>query len=317
MAASIVSAQNSTIVRARQYCAIGSVRTAFRVLERTSPALGARWAERLWFTVPGSRLRNQPPPSGRRLAIRVDERRIVAETWGAGPLVYLVHGWGGRRAHLGALVGPLVAAGYRVVAFDAPSHGESEPGPAGRRRSTILELAQALAAVCAAEGAAHAVVAHSLGCMATAVAVRDGLPARRLAFVAPMAEVTPYTHQFARGLGFGERIRLRLVRRIERRVATPLSSFDVPAMARTMRTPPLLLVHDREDPETRWADSAAIARSWPGANLVTTTGLGHRRILRDPQVVADLVAFVDSDSPATRPRSPSSERLSSSAHPSA
>jgi pimeloyl-ACP methyl ester carboxylesterase len=65
-------------------------------------------------------------------------------------------------------------------------------------------------------------------------------------------------------------------------------------MAGTMAAPPLLLVHDRQDAETGWSDSEAIARAWPGARLVTTTGLGHRRILRDPAVVAEVTGFVGS-----------------------
>jgi pimeloyl-ACP methyl ester carboxylesterase len=82
------------------------------------------------------------------------------------------------------------------------------------------------------------------------------------------------------------------VDRIERRVGLPLSAFDVPAMAEQVATPPLLLVHDRQDAETGWSDSAAIARSWPHARLVTTSGLGHRRILRAPAVVTEVVEFV-------------------------
>jgi pimeloyl-ACP methyl ester carboxylesterase len=61
-----------------------------------------------------------------------------------------------------------------------------------------------------------------------------------------------------------------------------------------MATPPLLLIHDRQDAETGWADSDAIARAWPGARLVTTTGLGHRRILRDPAVIAEVAGFLGS-----------------------
>ena len=65
-------------------------------------------------------------------------------------------------------------------------------------------------------------------------------------------------------------------------------------MTGNMPTPPLLLVHDGQDAETGWADSEAIARAWPGARLVTTSGLGHRRILRDPEVVAEVTGFVGS-----------------------
>jgi len=277
---------------------------SFALLERIAPAAGARWAESLWFTVPNGHGRHdrQAPP-GRPFRVEVHGRTVAGEVWGeppaggapgqpAPPAVYLVHGWGGWRWQLDAFAVPLVEAGFRVVAFDAPSHGASDPGPEGPGRSTILEFADALAAVVAAHGPAHAVIAHSLGATAAAYAVRAGLPVGRLAFVAPMADPLPYTRTFAGRLGFGERVRTRLVDRIERRVGLPLSAFDVPAMAEQVATPPLLLVHDRQDAETGWSDSAAIARSWPRSRLVTTGGLGHRRILRAPAVIAEVVEFV-------------------------
>jgi len=283
----LAAIQKSTVVR------------SFGVLEGVAPALGARWAERLWFTVPraGGR-RDRLVPPGRPFRVQVDGRTVAGEVWGEGPgerpLVYLVHGWGGWRGQLDAFAGPLAEAGHRVVAFDALSHGDSDPGPAGPGRSTILEFADALTAVVAAHGPAAALVAHSLGATATAYAMRDGLAVGRVVFVAPMADPLPYTRTFAGRLGFGERVRTRLVGRIERRIDLPLSAFAVPAMTGNMPTPPLLLVHDGQDAETGWADSEAIARAWPGARLVTTSGLGHRRILRDPEVVAEVTGFVGS-----------------------
>jgi pimeloyl-ACP methyl ester carboxylesterase len=109
--------------------------------------------------------------------------------------------------------------------------------------------------------------------------------------VAPLVDVTPYTYGFARRFGFGERVRTRMVGRFERRFGMPLSAFDLTATA-AQAGPPLLVAHDRDDRETRWADSRTLARAWPGARLLTTTGLGHRRILADPQVVAEVVRFV-------------------------
>jgi pimeloyl-ACP methyl ester carboxylesterase len=292
----LAAIQKSTIVR------------SFAVLERAAPAAGARWAETLWFTVPRARARpERPAPPGRPFQVQVNGHTVAGEAWGAGPVVYLVHGWGGWGRQLEAFVGPLVERGHRVVTFDAPSHGASDPGPAGPGRSTILEFADALAAVVAANGPAHALVAHSLGATAAAYAMRGGLRVERAAFVAPMADPLPYTHTFAGRLGFGERVRTRLVDRIERRVGMPLSALDVPAVAGEVPTPPLLLVHDRQDTETGWADSAAIARSWPHARLVTTGGLGHRRILRAPAVVTEVVEFV-AEPVAARPAGPAPAR---------
>jgi pimeloyl-ACP methyl ester carboxylesterase len=281
----LATIQKSTIVR------------SFGVLERVAPAAGARWAEALWFTLPkaGGR-RDRLTEPGRRFRVELHGRTVAGEVWGEGPgqrpVVYLVHGWGGWRGQLDAFVGPLVAAGCRVVAFDAPSHGDSDPGPEGPGRSTLLELAGALTAVVADRGPAHAVIAHSLGATAAAYALDHGLEVQRMAFVAPMADPLPYTRVFAGRLGFGERTRSRLVARIERRVGTSMAAFAVPAMAGRLAVPPLLLVHDRHDAETGWADGAAIARSWPGARLVSTSGLGHRRVLRDPAVVAEVTGFV-------------------------
>jgi len=53
-----------------------------------------------------------------------------------------------------------------------------------------------------------------------------------------------------------------------------------------------LIVHDRGDREIPWRDGAALATAWPGAELKLTDGLGHRRILSDPDVIAAALAFV-------------------------
>ena len=39
--------------------------------------------------------------------------------------------------------------------------------------------------------------------------------------------------------------------------------------------PPLLLIHDPDDPETPYATSEKVVASWPGARLMTTRGLGR------------------------------------------
>ena len=46
--------------------------------------------------------------------------------------------------------------------------------------------------------------------------------------------------------------------------------------------------------ERERVDGAAITRAWPGAELVTTTGLGHHRIVSDPGVIRQVVAFLGS-----------------------
>jgi pimeloyl-ACP methyl ester carboxylesterase len=289
--------QKRTIVRL--FAAPPPVRAAFRMLERTAPGLGARWAERIWFTLPRPSALPEPrtvaSAPGTPFALDVGGHNVIGEEWGDGPAIYLIHGWAGHRGQLAAFVLPLVASGFRVVAFDAPSHGLSAPGAYGPRSSSIPEFAAALSAVVATHGPAHAIIAHSMGGTATAVALCDGLGAGRVAMLAPMASPVTYARQFAAVLGFGERTYRRLVARVERRVGAPMHHFDVPELGRAIAMPPTLIVHDRDDASTPVTDGAAIAAAWSGSRLHVTSGLGHRRLLRDPDVVAEVVDFVSAE----------------------
>src|SRR3954465_10979258 len=122
------SSKKSTTVRARKWLAISSLRTAFRVLEVVAPGPGARWAERIWLTVPKQPWRPRigaPTAVAEPFSMRVGPSTVRGRVWGEGPVVYLMHGWGGTGEQLDAFVDPLVNGGHRVVSFDAPGHGSS------------------------------------------------------------------------------------------------------------------------------------------------------------------------------------------------
>lgn len=219
----------------------------------------------------------------------------MGEAWGDGPLVYLVHGWGGRRHHLGTFIKPLVETGHRVIAFDLPSHNESDAGALAPGRTTAIECAEAVAAMIETHGSARAVVAHSLGANATALAAAWGATVGRLVFLAPMGEFPIYLDLFAARHGFGRRIRAGLHRRLERRIGMPLEDTNMVRIAGRTDHPPMLLIHDPDDPETPYVTSEKIVAAWPGARLLTTKGLGrlaHFRILRHRPAIRAGVEFI-------------------------
>ena len=274
-------------------------RRIFRILERLAPSVGARWAVELWCTPPvlESSLRMPPGvPPGRPVDAFWDGHRVAGEEWGEGPPVYLVHGWGGQRAHLAVFVKPLVAAGYRVIAFDLPSHNESDRGALAPGRTTAIECAAAITAMIETHGTPHAVVAHSLGANSTVLAAASGTPVGRLVFLAPMGEFPLYLDLFAARHGFGRRIRAGLHRRLEVRIGMPLHETNMTWTGRRANYPPLLLIHDPDDPDSPHAASERVAASWPGARLLTTGGLGrlaHYRILRHRPAIQAGVEFID------------------------
>ncbi len=273
----------------------------FRVLEVVSPAAGAALAERLWFTLPGvpdraRRLRVELPP-GEAFEVAAGGSTIRGTSWGTGPAVYLVHGWGGWGLQLAAYVPPLIEAGFRVVLYDALSHGTSDPGRYGRRSTSLPEMAEGLAAVVAHRGTPYAVVAHSFGAPVTAWAMRGGLEPGRLVFIAAANSFGPYIDQFQQVLGFGPRTRRRMGPRFLRRVGHTLDEFDVDRIGADLLAehgslPPLLAIHDRGDVETPYTGSVAITDGWPDAVLHATEGLGHRQPLWHPETIALTTTFL-------------------------
>lgn len=284
-----VAMQKSTSVRSRKLpWGLRLMRPALTTLSALSPELAAPVAERMFLTAP------RPPQRKHEIAALDSARRTIVHadspitvwTWGHGPTVLLVHGWGGHGAQLASFVPPLVAGGYSVVTFDAPGHGTSP-----ERQSSVVAFVKAIQAVDRVLGPVHGVIAHSIGAAAAAVALRDGLRADAAVLLAPPADLTLYADLMLETLGFGRRARDVMRERVEQRLGVPWSTLAVGSFAPQMRTP-LLVIHDREDSEVPWQDGAIIAQAWPGATLTTTSGLGHRRILRDAAVVSDTVDFL-------------------------
>ena len=53
---------------------------------------------------------------------------------------------------------------------------------------------------------------------------------------------------------------------------------------------------NREDTDVPFAHGEQIVGAWAGSRLESTSGLGHRALLRDPSVIARTVAFLREDS---------------------
>ena len=79
---------------------------------------------------------------------------LAITTWGeSGPAVLLMHGWGGARAQMTGFVNPLLSAGYRVVAYDQPAHGESDG-----KLTNLLEIAPTMDLIKEKEGNSDAII---------------------------------------------------------------------------------------------------------------------------------------------------------------
>ncbi|MEO6775274.1 MAG: alpha/beta fold hydrolase [Kofleriaceae bacterium] len=271
-----------------------AVQTAYVV----SDELGTTVAEHL-FTTPRRHARPEREraylATARALSIEVTlrapvrhhmKRTLSAWKWGFGPTVLLVHGWEGRGSQLGAFVQPLVEAGLSVVTFDAPAHGDSP-----ERQLYLTDHADAVADVVAALGPVHAIIAHSFGAAAVLLAhTRAGLEVPRTILISPNAILDDSVVRFAQHLGLDHADRIALEQRLAAHTGI---DFDTLALDHLVagRDSALLVVHDHDDREVPLSHGCRLAAAWPNAQLRITHELGHRRILRDPTVIAAVVSF--------------------------
>jgi pimeloyl-ACP methyl ester carboxylesterase len=180
----------------------------------------------------------------------------------------------------------LLEAGFRVVTFDAPAHGDS-PGS----QASFFHFSRAIEDAAAALGPLHAIVCHSMGGATALWASRHGPLAQRLVLIAPPVDLRDFTRQYCGALGIPENVRERLHWRLTKRFGVPVGEVRAEDLASRMRGP-LLVIHDEADREVPVACGELIANQWPGSKLLKTSGLGHRRILRDPQVLQAIADFV-------------------------
>ncbi|HJQ38561.1 MAG TPA: alpha/beta fold hydrolase [Thermoanaerobaculia bacterium] len=268
----------------RHVTAPSLMRAAIRVLAAVAPPLAVRAAARLFrFPV---RPRTSALP-GERFAVRVGRHTVRGGVRGDGPLVLLLHGWGGSEQQFDVLGDTLAARGFRVATISAIGHGASSS-----RFSSMVEFRDSLRAVAAHFGVEpHAVIGHSLGGAASALTVSEGLRTSRLVLIAASAHPSRYLGLFLDWLDFPHALRARVVQHFEKTLGFAWDRLDIEAMGPRVHVP-TLIIHDRADREVPYSEGADAARLIPNAQLVTVESLGHRRILRDAEVVARIADFL-------------------------
>ncbi|HWM85091.1 MAG TPA: alpha/beta hydrolase [Kofleriaceae bacterium] len=267
---------------------------AIRSIHPIAPERATRLAAR-WFLTPARaaalgaarpRAIEDAQEAGARLEFSRGDVRLAAWSWGSGPPVLLVHGWNGRGQQLAAMARAIAARGHRAVVFDHPAHGDSSG-----RTVTIPEMARAIELVAGELGGVYGLVAHSLGGVAATLAISRGLSVTRAVFVAPPVRPEEWPVRFGRALGLPTSADAGIIAAIEARAGMKVTALRPTDLAPVLDTD-LLIVHDRADREVPHADGEALARAWPGAQLVTTEGLGHKRLLSDPGTVELVASFI-------------------------
>ena len=271
------------------HLASAPIRLVLRLADRLHPSLAGKLAYPVFIHPRRRRL----PPRARAVLeqarpgrLQLSSGRLRSYSWGSGPAVLLVHGWGGRAGDWHAFVGPLQAAGLRAVAVDLPGHGDS-----GRRGCDVTRMASALRILAADTGDVAGVIGHALGALAAVYALAEGLRARRAVLMGCPAGMEVLLRLFTEEAGLSQAARERLTARLVGRLHRPLDSLEADLFKPRVEIP-TLVVHDQEDRQIPCLEAQRLVRDWPSARLWLTRGLGHRGLLQAPEVIARTSAYM-------------------------
>ncbi|MCU7936316.1 MAG: alpha/beta hydrolase [Candidatus Thiodiazotropha sp. (ex Dulcina madagascariensis)] len=278
-----------------------SARLLFTLLGQVSPRLAGNIALRFFMTPPNFAMPRREQASSDAAELRfqaIDGETIAVRAWGEGPTILLSHGWGGRGTQFFAFIEPLAAAGYRVVAFDAPAHGDSSG-----KRTNMLKVSRTAAAVAKQEGPIKALICHSFGCGTALLAIdRLALSAEKVILFSCFSDILWITERFAEAFAMNERSTAAMREEAHRRYG---DAFDTPwqwpqlSPLNTIKqvAGDLLLIHDKQDTEVPYDHALKLIKSASGAELITTNRLGHRKILMNKKCIDACIDFINGSSP--------------------
>ena len=272
---------------------VNLVRMMMKGIDRVSPALAAR----ITYTLISSPPRYRANAAEAELRASAEKWRLPFQDgwlqcyrWGKGPVCLFVHCWGGRGTQAQTMIRHLTQAGMCVVSFDHPAHGASSG-----KSAEMVRMSAAVAVVIQNTGPVETLIGHSLGVAAAAIALRDHqLDVQRLVSISSLTHCLWFTEVIGDYLGISATTVARARLLVDRSYAQPVGwdQLSVVDMLASLAMP-ILVIHDCDDREIPFEHGMKISQAIPKAQFLATTGLGHRRVLKDQNVIDLVTQFAD------------------------
>lgn len=221
-----------------------------------------------------------------------DDGELAITTWGNKcPTVLLMHGWGGSRAQMTGFVEPLLLAGYRVVAYDQPAHGESSG-----KMTNLFEISPTMDLLQSIEGKFDAIIAHSFGTLITSYTLvnRNFPQPSKLVYFGSFNRLMDSLSWFQSIAQLPKETIDGLRDMINDRFSKDTLDAVVNELLVQRINIPALMFHDKSDAVTPVETSRAIAQKWRNVQYIETDGLGHRGALQSQEIYEKVASFLKS-----------------------
>ena len=274
-----------------------------KLLGSFSPKLAGRLALNLFMKPPNAAApaREQKVRDGAKLSYRkINNNKIALRVWDNettkkdAPTVLLSHGWAGRTSQFFTFIDPLLDAGYRVVGADIPAHGDSSG-----KRTNMIEATQVLSIIAKEFGPLAAIIGHSFGTGTILLGLDQfGIKSQKIVLIGAYSHVSFIIDLFSDVFDLSQASRKAMQQAGSEKFADTYGikwDWESIAPVNTIKSyqGELLLIHDNNDNEVPLTEVEELHQAKAGAENMLTSGLGHRRILRNQDVVNRVLAFIE------------------------
>ena len=208
---------------------------------------------------------------------------------GGDKTILLIHGWEGQAGNFSDLIAVLLAQDYTVYAFDGPSHGFSSRG------STSLFEFTELVGILIRKFQVKTLVSHSFGGVATTYALysNQDLEIDTYVLLTTPDRFSERIDDVSEAVGITQNVKKRLISRLEKETGLSINTLNVSDFVKEINVKRALIFHDSNDKVIPIARSKNVHFNWKNCEFKEVDGTGHFRILRTPEILNGVVAYLD------------------------
>lgn len=203
--------------------------------------------------------------------------------------VLLIHGWEGQAGNFTDLIKKLRKADYNIYAFDAPSHGFSSKG-----KTSLMEFTE-LVGVLIKKYKVRKLISHSFGGVATTYALfkNQDIEIDKYALLTTPDKFIERINDVTIQYGINKKVIRKLVNKLEEDYQIKVEQLSVSEFVKEIKVEKSLIIHDKNDRVIPIERSKNVHNNWKQSTFKEVEGTGHFRILRDENILNEVMVFID------------------------
>ena len=225
------------------------------------------------------------------------DTRIRGYMWGnTGKIVLLVHGWESSSRIFESFVSPLLASGYRVMAIDGPAHADST-----QKQTNMVDFGDALYKIVQRlekSGGVYALIGHSFGGSSLInMLYRRSTPGtlKKIVIIASPSRIDNIFSNFFQYLHLPERVIKEFKILMAKNFNLKIEDLKLENWVHDLSLDKVLIVHDRNDKIIPYKEAEALVQAWKKSRFLLTEGLGHNRIMKNPEVIDEIINYLQEE----------------------